>query len=98
MSFWGATVITSMVTTFPVAGKYLLEWFWGGYTINNPTLHRICSIHFILPFIIAGLTFSHLALLHKEGSSNPIGSDRSVDDKIFYPFLRVKICLLCRCI
>jgi ubiquinol-cytochrome c reductase cytochrome b subunit len=98
MSFWGATVITSMVTTFLVAGKYLLEWFWGGYTINNPTLHRIWSIHFILPFIIAGLTFSHLALLHKEGSSNPIGSDRSVDDKIFYPFLRVKICLLCRCI
>jgi quinol-cytochrome oxidoreductase complex cytochrome b subunit len=79
-----------MVTIFPVAGKYLLEWFWGGYTINNPTLHRIYSIHFILPFIIAGLTFLHLALLHKEGSSNLIESDRSVDDINFYPFFAGK--------
>jgi ubiquinol-cytochrome c reductase cytochrome b subunit len=80
MSFWGATVITSLVTVIPVAGQPIVEWLWGGYTVNNPTLNRFFSIHFTLPFLIAGLTLIHLALLHKEGSSNPIGSDTGVDD------------------
>lgn len=86
MSFWGATVITNMVTAVPIAGKTIVQWLWGGYTVNNPTLHRFFSIHFFLPFLIAGLSLIHLALLHKEGSNNPIGSDTGVDDLPFYPY------------
>lgn len=86
MSFWGATVITSLVTVIPVAGQPIVEWLWGGYTVNNPTLNRFFSIHFCLPFVIAGLTLIHLALLHKEGSNTPIGSDTGVDDIPFYPY------------
>lgn len=66
MSLWGATVICNMVTAIPVAGTPIVEWLWGGYTVGNPTLKRFYSIHFILPFLIAGVTFIHLALLHKK--------------------------------
>jgi quinol-cytochrome oxidoreductase complex cytochrome b subunit len=86
MSLWGATVITNMVTAIPVAGKPIVQWLWGGYTVANPTLNRFYSIHFLLPFIIAGVTLIHLALLHKVGSNNPIGSDAGVDDIPFYPY------------
>ena len=86
MSFWGATVITSMVTAIPIAGQPIVEWLWGGYTINNPTLHRFYSVHYILPFLIAGFSIIHIALLHKEGSNNPIGSDTGIDDIPFYPY------------
>ena len=86
MSLWGATVITNMVTAIPVAGKTIVQWLWGGYTVANPTLNRFYSIHFLLPFIIAGVTLIHLALLHKVGSNNPIGSDAGVDDIPFYPY------------
>ena len=86
MSFWGATVITSLVTVIPYAGREILDWIWGGYTVNNPTLQRFYSIHFLLPFIIAGVTLIHLALLHKHGSNSPIGSDTGVDDVPFYPY------------
>jgi quinol-cytochrome oxidoreductase complex cytochrome b subunit len=90
MSFWGATVITSMVTIIPIAGQTILEWLWGGYTVNNPTLNRFFSIHFFLPFLIAGMTLVHLALLHKVGSNNPIGSDTGIDDLPFYPYFASK--------
>jgi quinol-cytochrome oxidoreductase complex cytochrome b subunit len=90
MSFWGATVITNMVTAIPVAGKYVVQWLWGGYTVSNPTLNRFFSIHFLLPFIIAGLTVFHLALLHKNGSNNPIGFDSNVDNITFYPYFLAK--------
>jgi quinol-cytochrome oxidoreductase complex cytochrome b subunit len=86
MSFWGATVITSMFTVIPIAGTAIVEWLWGGFTVNNPTLNRFFSIHFILPFLIAGVTLIHLALLHKDGSNNPIGSDAGIDDVPFYPY------------
>ena len=86
MSFWGATVITSMVTAIPVAGKSIVEWLWGGFIVGNPTLKRFYSIHFVLPFVIAGLSLLHLALLHKVGSNSPIGSDTGVDDVPFYPY------------
>ena len=90
MSFWGATVITTMITIIPVAGKHILEWLWGGYTIKNPTLNRIFIVHFLLPFVIAGVTFVHLTLLHRVGSSTPIGSDSGVDDVPFYPYYASK--------
>lgn len=90
MSFWGATVITSMVTILPVGGVTVVQWLWGGYTVNNPTLHRFYTIHFLLPFVIAALSLVHLALLHKEGSNSPIGSDTGVDDVPFYPYFATK--------
>ena len=86
MSFWGATVITSLVTVIPIAGKPIVQWLWGGYTIKNPTLHRFFSVHFTLPFIIAGVSLIHLTLLHKVGSNDPIGSDSGIDDIPFYPY------------
>ena len=86
MSLWGATVITNMVTAIPIAGKPIVQWLWGGYTVANPTLNRFYSIHFVLPFAIAGVTLIHLALLHKVGSNNPIGSDAGIDDIPFYPY------------
>ena len=89
MSFWGATVITSMVTAAP-GGQDIVEWLWGGYTVNEPTLRRFYTVHFMLPFIIAGFTLIHLALLHQVGSSSPIGSDTGVDDVPFYPYFFAK--------
>lgn len=90
MSFWGATVITSMATVLPLIGKHIVQWFWGGYTIKNPTLQRFYIIHFLLPFVIAGFTFIHLVLLHKVGSNSPVGSDTGVDDVPFYPYFLSK--------
>ena len=90
MSFWGATVITNMVTAIPFGGQTIVEWLWGGFTVNAPTLRRFYSVHFLLPFIIAGVTIIHLALLHKDGSTSPIGSDTGVDDVPFYPYYFAK--------
>jgi ubiquinol-cytochrome c reductase cytochrome b subunit len=87
MSLWGATVITSMVTVIPIAGDYIVQWLWGGYTVSKPTLHRFYSIHFLLPFLIAGMSLIHLALLHKVGSSSPIASDTGIDDVPFFPYM-----------
>ena len=86
MSLWGATVITSMVTVVPIAGQFLAEWVWGGYTVNKPTLRRFYSLHFFLPYLTVGVTVIHLAILHKVGSNTPIGSDTGVDDIPFYPY------------
>ena len=89
MSFWGATVITNMVTILP-GGKAIVEWLWGGYTVNAPTLRRFYTVHFMLPFIISGVSLIHLALLHRVGSTSPIGSDSGVDDVPFYPYYFAK--------
>lgn len=90
MSFWGATVITSLVTAVPVVGQTIVEWLWGNFTVNNATLNRFFSLHFFLPFVIAGVTIIHLALLHKDGSNNPLGVDSGVDKISFYPYFFVK--------
>jgi ubiquinol-cytochrome c reductase cytochrome b subunit len=91
MSFWGATVITSLFTAVPVAGQTIVDWLWGGFTVNNPTLNRFFSLHFFVPFIIAGVTIIHLALLHKDGSNNPLGVSADNSNKIpFYPYFFVK--------
>jgi len=90
MSFWGATVITSMFSAIPKVGQSIVEWLWGGFTVNNPTLHRFFAFHFILPFIIVGVTLLHLALLHKEGSTAPISDAGGVDQVPFYPYFFAK--------
>lgn len=90
MSFWGATVITNLATAIPIVGQPIVDWLWGGFTVNNATLNRFFSLHFLFPFLIAGLALLHLALLHKDGSNNPLGIDTSVDKIPFYPYFIVK--------
>jgi len=90
MSFWGATVITSLVSAIPLVGQPITQWLWGGFTVSNATLNRFFSLHFVLPFVIAALVLIHLALLHKDGSNNPLGIDSSVDKIPFYPYFFVK--------
>jgi quinol-cytochrome oxidoreductase complex cytochrome b subunit len=85
MSFWGATVITNMITALPVIGVPLVEWIWGGPYIGNMTLNRFYSLHYLLPFIVYLLVCIHLMLLHQVGSSNPLGF-RSGDGLAFYPY------------
>jgi ubiquinol-cytochrome c reductase cytochrome b subunit len=91
MSYWAATVITNFLTVIPYFGKDIVYWVWGGYAINNSTLNRFFSLHYLLPFIIAVLSIYHIFQLHKAGSSNPLGIRSSKLDKInFYPFFLVK--------
>ena len=90
MSFWGATVITSLFTAIPFIGNIIVDWLWGGFTVGNATLNRFFSLHFFLPFALAGLSLIHLALLHKDGSNNPLGVDSHVDKISFYPYFFIK--------
>nr|AHX97797.1 cytochrome b [Elasmosoma sp. QL-2014] len=73
MSFWGATVITNLLSAVPGIGGILVEWLWGGFSVGNATLNRFYTFHFLLPFILLGVVFLHLLFLHESGSSNPIG-------------------------
>ncbi len=73
MSFWGATVITSLVTTVPIVGKQIVFWLWGGFSIDHPTLNRFYSLHYTFPFVLAALSIFHIAALHQYGSTNPLG-------------------------
>ncbi len=91
MSFWAATVITNFVTVIPLVGKQIVYWVWGGYAINNATLNRFFSLHYLLPFVIAVLSAYHLYILHKPTASNPLGVKTDKIDKIpFYPYFIVK--------
>lgn len=90
MSFWGATVITNLFSAIPFVGPAIVEWLWGGFSVDNATLNRFFSLHYLLPFVIAGLVLIHLALLHKDGSSNPLGINTSLDNIPFYPYFYVK--------
>lgn len=90
MSFWGATVITNLFSAVPFVGKAIVEWLWGGFSVNNATLNRFFSLHYLLPFAIVGLVLIHLALLHKDGSNNPLGVNTSLDSIPFYPYFYVK--------
>ena len=86
MSFWGATVITNLFSAIPYVGDAIVQWLWGGYSVDSPTLNRFFSLHYLLPFLIAGLIIVHLSLLHKDGSSNPIGITQKIDTVPFYPY------------
>nr|YP_009755492.1 cytochrome b [Paradoxornis heudei]ABY73530.1 cytochrome b [Paradoxornis heudei]AEL17421.1 cytochrome b [Paradoxornis polivanovi]AEL17422.1 cytochrome b [Paradoxornis polivanovi]QIP53969.1 cytochrome b [Paradoxornis heudei] len=90
MSFWGATVITNLFSAIPYIGQTLVEWAWGGFSVDNPTLTRFFAIHFLLPFIIAGLTLVHLTLLHDTGSNNPLGIPSDCDKIPFHPYYTTK--------
>ena len=90
MSFWGATVITNLFSTIPFVGKEVVEWMWGGFSVDNPTLNRFFSLHYTLPFAITGLVVVHLALLHDVGSNNPLGTEYYGDKISFHPYYVVK--------
>nr|AFB19977.1 cytochrome b [Illadopsis puveli] len=90
MSFWGATVITNLFSAIPYIGQTLVEWMWGGFSVDNPTLTRFFAIHFLLPFVIAGLTLVHLTLLHESGSNNPLGIPSDCDKIPFHPYYSTK--------
>lgn len=90
ISFWGATVITNLLSAIPYLGTYLVQWVWGGFAVRNPTLTRFFIAHFLLPFILVGAIAIHLLFLHQTGSNNPLGT-RSNQDKIpFHPFYSFK--------
>jgi quinol-cytochrome oxidoreductase complex cytochrome b subunit len=90
MSFWGATVITNLFSAIPFVGPSIVEWLWGGFSVGNATLNRFYSLHYLLPFLIVGLVIVHLALLHKDGSNNPLGINMNTDNASFYPYFYVK--------
>nr|AYN73473.1 cytochrome b [Galbula albirostris] len=90
MSFWGATVITNLFSAFPYIGQTLVEWAWGGFSVDNPTLTRFFALHFLLPFAIAGLTLIHLTFLHESGSNNPLGIVSNCDKIPFHPYFSFK--------
>nr|AHY88108.1 cytochrome b [Cyanoderma pyrrhops] len=90
MSFWGATVITNLFSAIPYIGQTLVEWAWGGFSVDNPTLTRFFALHFLLPFVIAGLTLVHLTLLHDTGSNNPLGIPSDCDKIPFHPYYSIK--------
>nr|YP_009944881.1 cytochrome b [Corvus moneduloides]QOD97159.1 cytochrome b [Corvus moneduloides] len=90
MSFWGATVITNLFSAIPYIGQTLVEWLWGGFSVDNPTLTRFFTFHFLLPFVIAGLTLVHLTFLHETGSNNPLGIPSDCDKIPFHPYYSIK--------
>nr|YP_010277783.1 cytochrome b [Cnaphalocrocis patnalis]UHY94324.1 cytochrome b [Cnaphalocrocis patnalis] len=90
MSFWGATVITNLLSAIPYLGTMLVNWIWGGFAIDNATLTRFYTFHFILPFIIMMMTMIHLLFLHQTGSNNPLGINSNLDKIPFHPFFTFK--------
>nr|QYX87518.1 cytochrome b [Microspingus cabanisi]QYX87520.1 cytochrome b [Microspingus cabanisi] len=90
MSFWGATVITNLFSAIPYIGQTLVEWLWGGFSVDNPTLTRFFALHFLLPFVIVGLTLVHLTFLHETGSNNPMGIPSDCDKIPFHPYYTIK--------
>jgi ubiquinol-cytochrome c reductase cytochrome b subunit len=92
MSFWGATVITNLFSAFPIVGDHIVTLLWGGFSVDNPTLNRFFSLHFLLPFVIFGVVFLHVAALHITGSNNPLGIDvKSPADTLpFHPYYTAK--------
>ncbi|YP_637022.1 cytochrome b (mitochondrion) [Phascolarctos cinereus] len=90
MSFWGATVITNLLSAIPYIGSTLVEWIWGGFSVDKATLTQFFALHFILPFIITALTMVHLLFLHETGSNNPLGINSNPDKIPFHPYYTTK--------
>lgn len=90
MSLWGATVITNLVSAIPKIGDYIVLWLWGGFSVDNATLNRFFSLHYLLPFLIIALSLIHLAFLHQEGSGNPLGIDSTPDKINLVPYFIIK--------
>jgi ubiquinol-cytochrome c reductase cytochrome b/c1 subunit len=92
MSFWGAKVITNLFSAIPFVGDFVTTWLWGGYSVDNPTLNRFFSLHYLLPFVLVGLVFLHIWALHVPGNGNPTGiSVKGPQDTVpFHPYYTMK--------
>nr|AEP27540.1 cytochrome b [Hypera postica] len=90
MSFWGATVITNLVSAIPYLGNSIVQWIWGGFAVDNATLTRFFAFHFMLPFIVMALVIIHLLFLHQTGSNNPMGTKSNMDKVPFNPYFVLK--------
>src|SRR6476469_7487143 len=92
MSFWGATVITNLFSAFPIVGEPIVTFLWGGYSVDNPTLNRFFSLHYLLPFMIAGVVVLHIWALHIPGSNNPAGIEKKTEKDTLpsHPYFTVK--------
>nr|YP_007025669.1 cytochrome b [Thalassina kelanang]AEW68308.1 cytochrome b [Thalassina kelanang] len=90
MSFWGATVITNLFSAIPYMGTDLVQWIWGGFAVDNATLTRFFTFHFVLPFVVAALTMIHILFLHEAGANNPLGISSQMDKVPFHPYFTFK--------
>ncbi|MCU0882066.1 MAG: cytochrome b/b6 [Hyphomonadaceae bacterium] len=93
MSFWGATVITNLVGAVPFVGEPIVTWLWGGYSVDNATLNRFFALHYLLPFVIAGMVVLHIWALHVPGNNNPTGvevQDVKAETVPFHPYYTIK--------
>nr|QHR79557.1 cytochrome b [Necrobia ruficollis] len=90
MSFWGATVITNLLSAIPYLGNSIVKWLWGGFAVDNATLTRFFPFHFLCPFIIAAMVMIHLLFLHQTGSNNPLGVNSNIDKIPFHPYFSFK--------
>nr|AYW52623.1 cytochrome b [Elateridae sp. JWH-2018] len=90
MSFWGATVITNLLSAIPYLGTTIVQWLWGGFAVDNATLTRFFTLHFLLPFVVAALSLVHLIFLHQTGSNNPLGTNSNIDKVPFHPYFSYK--------
>nr|YP_010016874.1 cytochrome b [Lophosquilla costata]QOL11178.1 cytochrome b [Lophosquilla costata] len=90
MSFWGATVITNLLSAVPYVGTELVQWVWGGFAVDNATLTRFFTFHFLFPFVVAAATMVHILFLHQTGSSNPLGLVSNIDKVPFHPYFTFK--------
>nr|CDW16983.1 cytochrome b [Amyda cartilaginea] len=90
MSFWGATVITNLLSAMPYIGTTMVQWVWGGFSVDNATLTRFFTLHFLLPFMTLGITMMHLLFLHETGSNNPTGLNSNTDKIPFHPYFSYK--------
>nr|YP_010838226.1 cytochrome b [Sternocampsus coriaceus]WGF20853.1 cytochrome b [Sternocampsus coriaceus] len=90
MSFWGATVITNLLSAIPYLGTTIVQWIWGGFAVDNATLTRFYTLHFLFPFIVLALSMVHLIFLHQTGSNNPLGTPSNIDKIPFHPYFTFK--------
>nr|AXS66059.1 cytochrome b [Cucujoidea sp. 42 KM-2017] len=90
MSFWGATVITNLLSAIPYLGNMIVNWLWGGFAVDNATLTRFYTFHFLLPFILAAFVMIHILFLHQTGSNNPLGTNSNLDKIPFHPYFSIK--------
>lgn len=90
MSFWGATVITNFLSAIPYIGNDIVQWVWGGFSVSNSTLNRFFSLHYLFPFVLAGLVIIHIVLLHSKGSNSPLGLNPNSDKIPFHIYFTTK--------
>nr|WGH58940.1 cytochrome b [Chelurotropella siamensis] len=90
MSLWGATVITNLLSAIPYLGTTLVNWLWGGFSVDNATMNRFFTLHFLLPFLITAMVLIHLIFLHQTGSNNPLGFKSNFDKVPFHPYFSIK--------